>query len=137
MEELGKHKQPYRGIVIPFLIMIALPIGSYFFLSWIISRNHEITKQITDMCIGFAGIIGVCFDLLVVGFGFIGDLLRALVHRIKETLEYYRPFEKGSWSYYFSLFIRDGGPILWIFIILILITAGVASYGLVNWLTTI
>ena len=134
MEYQGKEKKPYRGIYIAFIVMIAVPIGLYFFFYAILNIKNNTPEMARYMSLTFAGAASILFDLLCAGYGFIGGMLIDLFKRIKNTLSLFKPFEKGSCSFYFNQFIHDGGPILWLFFIVFGATIGMMTYGLVNYL---
>ena len=137
MEELGKKKKPYRGMLIPFILMVAVPIPLYFLFYYVLNTVNNTPQMAHYMALAFAGLAGVCFDLMCVICGLFSDLFEFLIIRIKLVFYLYKPFEKGSAKFYFSEFIRGAGPLLWLYLILIGVTIGVTAYGMYNFLSAV
>ena len=137
MEHEGKKKNPYKGIYIGFIFVILVPIVFYFLFYAVLNRVGNTPIMAVYMSLTFAGLIGVLFDAICIISGLITDLFVNFFRRIKNTLTYFRPFEKGSYSFYFRQFIEGGGPLLWIFLLLFAATAVMAIFGAVNFLSNI
>ena len=134
MEHYGKNKNPYKGIAIPIIIAIGLPIGMYFFFYPFLNVKNNTPTMAMYMSLSFAGLVGVLFDLICFFHGLLSDLIQGLFLRIKETISFFGFFKKGAMSYYFSCFMHDGGPILWIFVLIFGATIAMMTFGLVNFL---
>ncbi len=128
MEYYGKNKKIYNGVWFPFITILVFPVIVFFLFKYVFTwtgRESEADK----LAFAFASLCAVFFDLSCMAHGFIHDCFIGFVRRIKETLEYFKPFSKGSWSYYFHMFIEDGGPIMWIFILIFAVTIGFTIYS--------
>ena len=137
MEYEGKEKKVYHGIWIPFIILILVPIGLFFLFYWAVCYFSKLPQDsLIKMCLGFAGLEGFLFGLICLISGFIHDLFIAMIDRIKDTIEYFPLFSKEAFKWYFYQFKKDGGIIIWIFLLLLTIFAAISIYGFasfMNW----
>ena len=137
MEHYGKKKQVYHGIVIPFVVIILMPIVCFFIVySQIIKYSNLPHEVIMNICLGIAGICGFCFCMICMLSGFVHDIFLAWIRRIKETIAYFPPFSKDAFKWYFYNFIYDGGPILWIFLFIMVVYIIIGAYNITafcNW----
>ena len=124
MEELGKHVNPYRGLLICFIVMIAAPVAGFL----IIQRYMDIY-----LAIGLSGTIGFCFTVICWICGFLRGLFQALIDRVRETRDFYGGiFNKEGFKWYFTRFFEDGGIIIYLFFLLMLTYVGLAIFGFVK-----
>lgn len=130
MEFEGKEKRVYHGIWIPFLLIILVPticyIGFYLCFSRFTDHSQDI---VIKMSLGFSGLIGVLFCLICLISGFIHDLFVAMINRIRDVFEYFKPFSKEANRWYFEQFKQDGGIIIWIFFLLLFSFLAISIYG--------
>lgn len=133
MEHYGKEKKVYSGIWIPFILIIAVPTVNYFLFFWAISQFSKLDNTLVMYTsIAFAGLTGVLFFIGCLISGFVHDLFEAMIYRIKDTIEFFGWFSIDGIKYYFREFIHDGGPILWMFFILMLGIIAVTIFGFVK-----
>ena len=88
-----------------------------------------------NICLGIAGICGFCFCMICMLNGFVHDIFLAWIRRIKETIAYFPPFSKDAFKWYFYNFIYDGGPILWIFLLIIVVYTIIGAYNITAFCT--
>ena len=134
MEEYGKQVNVYRGIWVAFVMSFVIPILAFGLVYYAVNRffNHP-TYINVDISLGYAGVAGSLFMLLCLFNNAAGDLWRALADRIRETKELFGGiFNKDGFKWYMQRFLEDGGPLIWILLLMSLIYAGIAVYGFVN-----
>ncbi len=133
MEQNGKKINIYRGIWIGALVQILVPIAAFFLLYAVIDRYFDHPKMVTiHICLAYTGIIGACFVGLCFFRG-IGDLFAAFLERIRETRELFGGiFNKDGFHWYMHKFLEDGGILIYVQILMILIYAAISVYGFVN-----
>ena len=138
MEENAKHVNPYRGIWFGYLAMVAFPTAIFFLLYCVVDRyfDHPFIINV-DIALGFAGAVGALTTLVCWFWGIGPVLFAALGERIRETRELFGGiFNKDGWKWYWSMFVEDGGFILWSFLPITLIFAAISAYGFIefaNW----
>ena len=134
MEFTGKEKKVYKGIWIPFLIIVIVPFAFYFFFHYILSKFEVPYPEhvMFYMSIGFAGVVGSAFGFSCLFSGFVHDIFLAMINRIKDTLEFFDFGSKEAFKWYFSEFINDGGIILWIFLLELAANVFIMLFGFIN-----
>ena len=133
MEYDGKEKKVYKGIWIPFLCMIFVPAICFALFYGVFTRFTSHPQDIViKMSLGFSGTIGFLFCMICLVCGFIGDLFTAFINRIKDTVEFFKPFSKEAFHWYFYQFKRDGGIIMWLFFLFLIAFAIIGVYGFVS-----
>ena len=134
MEFQGKEKRPYHGIWIAFIAMIAFPAVIFGVLYWAVSNKTSYSHdEIFYMLLGFVGAIGVFFCVILILTGMIGDLFEAMIKRIRETHDYYGLLSKEGFSYYWYNFFHDGGPIMWLFFLVMIGYAVTSVLGFIKY----
>lgn len=122
MEYYGKEKKIYQAIWIPFLGLLTFPGACFTIFYLCVGYYLDYPTYIDiDIALFFAGMIGVLFCVICILTGFIGDVFSSLIDRIKETREFFPKFDKEARKWYFYRFKRDGGFILWGFILILLL----------------
>ena len=133
MEYYGKNKKVYKGIWISFLFLILVPFSVFFLFRYVFVRFYSYPEDITNsLSIGFAGTIGFLFSAFCLVNGFIQEMFLGLIQRIKDTISYFGFGGKGALSWYFSEFIRTGGPLMWLFFLIWAANIVVAVIGFSN-----
>lgn len=135
MEHYGKKERPYRGMIIPYIVMLCVPVIVYF-LCYNVMKGSYMTdeKALVYSSLFFSGLVGIFFGLLCFGRGLNHDFFSKFVDRVKETHELFGLFTKDGFKYYFDCFIRDGGPLFYIFVLVELIYVFICLFGLFNFL---
>ena len=133
MEHYAKEKKIYKGIWIPFIVMVLVP-AIFFVVLYFAIMNNVTTNQnyVLYICFSFSGLVGFLFGIICILSGLISDYFAAMINRIKETVEFYGFFTKRGFSYYFYEFIRCGGPLMWAFLLVIAGFAVMSAIGFVN-----
>ena len=109
----------------------------YGLLYWAITSKTSLPHdEVVYMCLGFAGLVGFLYSIICILVGLIADLFEAMITRIKETLQFYGPFSKDGFKYYWYNFFHDGGPIMWGFFLFMLANAATSVFGFVKFFTT-
>ncbi len=135
MEYEGKEKRVYHGIWIPFILIVLVPTGCFFLFYWAIGHFSKLPQDaLIKMCLGFAGLEGFLFGMICLISGFIHDLFLAMINRIKDTFEYFTPFSKDAFKWYFYQFKQDGGIIIWVFLLLIIAFLIISIYGFTSFM---
>ena len=134
MEEYGKQVNVYRGIWLAFVMSFVIPILAFSLVFYTVNRFFDHPLNITiDISLGYAGLCGCLFMLLCLFNNAAGDLWRALGERIRETRELFGGiFNKEGFKWYMQRFLEDGGPLIWIMLLMSLIYAGISAYGFIN-----
>ena len=119
MEHQGKEKNVYKGIWIAFIVLLMVPAVFFLLFFSVIKSNYEGQKleNLIYASLTFSCAVGFLFCLVLIFTGFIKDLFVALIDRIKETFEYFTPFSKDATKWYFYKFWKDGGIIMWLFLL--------------------
>ena len=137
MEYYGKEKNVYQGIWIAFVVMFIAPVVSFFIVYNSMMRFNNCPEEvIIKISIGTAGIVGVAFCFICLFHDFAHDLFGAFINRIKDSIYYFPPFSKDGIKWYFYQFIHDGGPIMWVFLLIMAFYAFLAVFGVksfVDW----
>ena len=135
MEHSGKEKRVYHGSGFIFLMAFIFPASIFALLLYVFTKFTNYTFDVNlYMSLMFGGICGFIFCLSCVIAGLIHDPFEAFIERIKEVFAYFKPFSKEANSWYFYQFKKTGGIIMWLFFLVILLYAAIATYGLVNFM---
>ena len=130
MEYYGKKKRLYNGIPIAFVVMIFVPVFFFFLFYGVFNRFFDYPNDIKiAMAIGFSMLVGTIFDIICIACGFLTDLFASMIERMRNFKEYYGKISKESLSWYFSEFVHDGGPIMWIFLLIMIATIFASAFG--------
>ena len=76
--------------------------------------------------------MGFIFGLMCIVAGFTKDLFRLLGDRIQETHEMFGFFSKEGFKWYVHRFIDDGGPILWLFLLIVVGFAFTSAFSFIK-----
>ena len=130
MEHYGKSKRIYHGIIIPFIVMIVLQVGLYFLFYYAIKQfSKQPDFVIANISLGFAGLIGVLFEIICVIHGFIYDPFVAFLKRVGNLFANFKIFKKKALAWYWDDFKENGGIIIWVFLLIFLATLFVCIFG--------
>ena len=136
MEYMAKEKRIYNGIWIAFVVILLMPVACFFICYTQIGRYFNYPQDmLIKLCLGIAGLEGVFFCFLCTFHGFVHDIVLAWFRRVKETIQYFPPFSKDAFSWYFYNFLHDGGPIFWIFVAILIAYALTSAYGFSTFFT--
>lgn len=134
MEYYGKEKRLYHGIWAPLILIIVIPVALFFFFKAVFLRfaSYDI-YPLNNMSLGFAGLVTSLFGISCLLSGIFYDLFKAMINRIKETLEFFDFGSKEAFSWYFYEFVREGGIILWTFILFTIANIVMTIIGFFNY----
>ena len=121
MEFDGKEKKIYHGIWIPFVLILLVPVGIFFLCFGGLSHftQHYSDDLLLYTCLSIAFFCGFLFGLICLLSGFIHEQFLLLIDRIRDTFDYFKPFSKDAIKWYFYNFKKDGGIIIWIFLLIL------------------
>ena len=129
MEHYGKEKKIYHGFIIPYIVMIVVPIVLYFPFYYAIKHFSKFPDIIiVYMSIAFSALIGVLFEISCIISGFVHDNFLAMLARIRALFSNYKIFKKQAFKWYWDDFKETGGIIFWIFVLVFLATTTVCVY---------
>ncbi len=130
MEHIGKERKLYNGIAIPFILILVIPVGFYYFFNVIFTKFTDHTAEvIIYMSLGFAGLVGTLFNTIFIIDGFIHDLFISFIMRLARLFSEIKVFKKKAFAWYFEDFKENGGIIIWIFLLIYVATLCMCIYG--------
>lgn len=138
MEHYGKETNIYKGIWIAFIFLLLVPVFVYFFLYGFLERFHTDypAEIIAYMSLGFASTIAVLFDLISWITGFLNGLVSSMCRRVYNLFSNIKIFKGKAFKWYLESFVRNGGFILWGFILILIasiITGVIGFYQFFSW----
>ena len=130
MEFIGKEKRIYHGIWIAFVAFVVFPLAFFFLLRFAINHYNNYSEDLLNsLALGFAALVGFLFGMICLVCGLIQDMFSAFLKRIRERFEYFDFISKEGNSWYFHEFIHDGGIIMWLFLLILVIYALLSLAG--------
>ena len=131
MEHYGKKSNPYRGIVIALFCVIAFSIGVFFLILWIVNRYDSHTSIVNVQgTLGFTGLISA-LTMIVIFFSHLDSTFFVDIrNRIDETRSLFgKVCCKEGIKYYYDMFVEDGGPIMYVVILMFITYVVMSIYG--------
>ena len=137
MEHYGKEKKLYHGIVIPFILIVLVPIVLFILFRFVITQFVYYEDMIANyMAMTFTGIVTFLIYLYFIFWGFIHDLFIAMIDRIKDVFEFFDFGSKEAFDWYFYRFKQDGGIILWLYLLIFaanIVMCLFGAFSFFNW----
>lgn len=125
----GVKKNPYKGIIIICILLIAVPIGLYFLFKEVIFSNQgqysSYLNNASAICLGFG--VGFIFQMSCV----IGGLFRGSFSVVVKRVFNFFADLTISFKYAIRMYwddIVENGVVFWIILPIILATLGVTLY---------
>ena len=133
MEYEGKKKSLYRGIWIPFVLMVAVPTILYFVFYFAIGTFSTLPHHIVvDVALGFAALVGTLFMISCWIAGFLSGFFSAWFKRIYMLFTNIKIFKGKAIRWYFEDFVRTGGIILWLFFLFLILNILLSLFGFIS-----
>lgn len=136
MEHYGKETNIYKGIWISFIVLISVPVFFYFFFYGVIGKTYDLPQEtLVYTCLAFASVVSFLFNLICWVTGFLNGLVSSMVRRIYNLFANIKIFKGKAVRWYFESFVRNGGFILWGFIIFFIVSAIIGVIGFYHFFT--
>lgn len=134
----GIKKNPYKGIIITCVLLIAVPLGMYFLFKNIIFKNQlnfsDELNQASAVFLGFG--VGFIFQLSCIWMGLVKGSFKVVVKRFFDFIANLSISFKFAIKLYWDDIVENG-VVFWIIMPIIIATLCITISGLKDFIALI